>query len=105
MGVYKRGEIWYARYWTNGKEKSEAVGPKKRDAEDVLAKRRAQIREGKFFETAPGWMKPYSDILDRYLDYSVAFKRPRTYLLDRGVITRLRQELGEYQVRQLSPSR
>ena len=40
MGLIKIGRNWYIRYWVNGKEKKEVVGPSKRAAELALAKRK-----------------------------------------------------------------
>jgi hypothetical protein len=80
VGVYKRGKVFYVRYWLpqpdgTRKEKSEAVSPSKALAKQVLAKRTMQIREGKFFacEEARDW--PYSRLLNRYLEYSRTAKK------------------------------
>jgi hypothetical protein len=55
MGLYKRknkdsSTTWYAQYFAYGKRIREAVGPSNRQADLVLAKRKAAIREGKFFD-------------------------------------------------------
>ena len=47
----------------------EAIGPSKRRAELALAKRRTEIKEGKFFDKAPaGWAMPYAELIERYLE-------------------------------------
>lgn len=43
-------EQWYISYYVNGRKFIEAAGTQKKFAEDALAKRKVQIREGKFFE-------------------------------------------------------
>ena len=46
-GLMKRGNTWYIRYQHEGKDKWEAIGPSKRQAELVLAKRKIEIFTGK----------------------------------------------------------
>jgi integrase len=108
MGVVKRvganGQVhYYIRYWVRGKEKWEAAGSSRRQAELALGKRRAQIREGKFFDVPPGLTWTYAQLLDRYLSYSHVAKKPRTAALDRQVATRLRPAFGALMLRELSP--
>lgn len=117
MGLVRRinkdGSItWYIRYAAppdgtrrTTRDKWEAIGPSKREAEAVLAKRKTQIREGKFFETSSGSLTSYSDLIDRYLTYSQTAKKPRTYKLDQGLARQLRAALGEYKLKDLSPAR
>lgn len=111
--VNKNGEtVWYIRYTAppdgtrrTTNDKWEAVGPSKREAEAVLAKRKTQIREGKFFEVSAGAHLPYSELIDRYLRYSKTAKKPRTYLLDLGLARQIRPALGEYKLKDLTPAR
>ena len=64
-GLLKRGAVWYIRYSFQGKDKGEAVGTSKRQAELVLAKRKTEIKEGQFFSTPKGLKWSYSQLLDR----------------------------------------
>jgi len=51
VGIYKRGKIWYIDYYDQyGKRHREAVGPNKRQAEQVLAKRKIEVAENKFLD-------------------------------------------------------
>jgi len=51
MGIYKRGKTWYIDYYDQfGKRHGEAVGPNKRQAEQVLAKRKIEVAENKFLD-------------------------------------------------------
>jgi integrase len=79
MGLYKRNDTWSIQYFANGKRVREAIGPSKRQAELVLAKRKADIREGRYFAPTE---KPlaFSVLADRYLqEYALLHKRPRSY--------------------------
>lgn len=73
MSVYKRGNTWYIDYYDQyGRRHRESVGRNKRQAEQVLAKRKAQVVENEFFdvkkrekitlaEMATIYMKNYSE--------------------------------------------
>jgi hypothetical protein len=55
MGLYKRAKkdgpaTWCIQYFANGQRIREVVGPSKREAALVLGKRKATVREGKFFD-------------------------------------------------------
>src|SRR5215510_2342380 len=83
MGLYKRqgktGPTWVIQYFAHGKRVREAIGPSKRQAELVLAKRKADIREGRYFAPTE---KPlaFSILADRYLkEYAALHKQPRSY--------------------------
>lgn len=48
-GLVKIGHKWYVRYSVNGKVRTEGVGPSREYARKVLAKRKTEILDGKFF--------------------------------------------------------
>ncbi len=50
MSLFKRGRTWYAEIRFGGKHHREAVGPRKEDAQAVLAKWKENIRHGRFPE-------------------------------------------------------
>lgn len=50
MGIYRRLDIYYVDYYANGRRKREKVGPNKKLAEAVLAKRQTQVTEKKFLD-------------------------------------------------------
>src|SRR5262245_24452303 len=86
MGLYKRinkdgPATWCIQYFANGKRIREAVGPSKREAEIVLGKRKAAIREGKFFDVRKETNIAFGVICARYLkEYAELHKKPRTYI-------------------------
>src|SRR5262245_28118406 len=78
MGLYKRGDTWTIQFFVGGRRVREAIGPSKRQAELVLAKRRADLREGRYF--APT-VKPlaFSVLAEHYLtEYAALHKKPRS---------------------------
>lgn len=48
-GVYKRGNTWCIRFAVNGREVREAVGPSRKLAVEVRAKRLLEVAEGRYF--------------------------------------------------------
>jgi len=50
MGAYKKGKNWYIDFYVNGQRKREMVGPSKKEAELVLGKRKAEVRENRYFD-------------------------------------------------------
>lgn len=86
MGLYKRANkdgsaTWCIQYFANGKRYREAIGPSKREAELVLGKKKALIREGKFFDVAKETPLGFGALCDRYLrEYAALHKKPRSYL-------------------------
>lgn len=78
--VYKRGNIWYIDFPTNGRRVREAVGENKRLAETVLGKRLAEVAEGKFLDIRKDAKIKFEDFVQEYL--SVHAKTKRTYHSD-----------------------
>ena len=96
MGVYKREQTWCIQYFANGKRRREAIGPSKREAENVLNKRKAEVREGRFFDLRKGDKLTFGEFLDRYLtEYSAHNKAPGTYRSDCLKASPLKAEFGD----------
>src|SRR5262245_39001570 len=94
-GLYKRGDTVYVRYTTpGGKRKWEAVSKSKRQAGLVLAKRRAEIKEQKYFPTPEGHSWTLNRLLDRYVEYSKVTKKASTCASDGYLLPHLRQAFG-----------
>ena len=109
MGLYKRQSkagpsTWCIQYFAHGKRIREAIGPSKREAELVLAKRKAEIREGKFFDTRKESTLTLPALLDRYLaEYAALHKKPRSYERDRFSAKTLRAFFGDRLLRDVTP--
>jgi len=67
-----RNKIYIIDYYLpDGTRKRETIGPNKRDALDVLAKRRTQIREGKWFELEKESRIYFRELSEKFLkEYS-----------------------------------
>ncbi len=68
MGVLKRNNNWWIDYYFKGRRKREKIGPSKREAEIVLGKRKAQIREGKFFNVQRQNKVKFEEFTEIYLE-------------------------------------
>ena len=109
MGLYKRqtsagSPCWYIQYFFNGKRRREAIGPSKREAELVLGKRKAAIREGKFFDVRKENDMSFSVLADRYLkEYAQDHKKPRSYQRNVTSTKVLKAFFGETAIKTISP--
>ncbi len=70
-------ENWYIRYRANGKDCIEAAGPSRRFGEDVLAKRKVEIREGTVFRRKADIS--WSDVRTMFLEWAKANVKDNTY--------------------------
>jgi integrase len=108
MGLYKRqtrtGTTWCIQYFANGKRVREAIGPSKRQAELVLAKRKADVREGRYFAPIE---KPlaFSVLVDRYVnEHAALHKKPRSYLRNVASAKVLKDYFGETLITNIQPA-
>jgi integrase len=86
----KDGTItWVVRVKHQGREIVRSVSPSKREAQNVEAKLKSQIREPKFFDVPPGAKWTYDQSLDRYLEYGKVAKRPGTSTFDHQIAKHL----------------
>jgi integrase len=103
MGLYKRNGTWCVQYFAHGKRVREAIGPSKRQAELVLAKRKADIREGRYFAPTERPLA-FSVLLDRYLrEYVAVHRKPRSYLRYVAAAKVLTGYFGEKLVKNVRP--
>ncbi|MGE0827175.1 MAG: hypothetical protein AB7G75_28515 [Candidatus Binatia bacterium] len=104
MGLIKRGDTWHIRYTVpGGKRKWEAVGTSKRQAELVLAKRKTEIKEQKYFPTLEGYAWTVNQLFDRYVEYSKVTKKPSTCDSDGYLLPHLRKAFGELLLKDITP--
>lgn len=93
MGVRKKGGSWFIDYRVEGRRKREKIGPSKRLADAVLAKRRTEIAEGRFLDRKKTPKIRFEDFASEYLEYSEANKR--NYGRECGLRERARHRRGE----------
>ena len=78
MGVYKRGETYYISYCHNGKRIREAMGKNKATAEAVLARKKLDLRAGKYSDPAERPQIPFSQACDDYMKAEAHLKGQET---------------------------
>lgn len=93
MAVYRRGGNWYIDFTFHGQRIREMIGPSRKTAQAVIAKRKAEIAEGKFLDIRkePDPIKFY-DFAKEYLQWSKANKKPSTYNRDLSLMRQLNKE-------------
>jgi integrase len=74
MGTYQRGNSWWIEYKYKKKRYREAVGPDENLAIDVLAKRKVEIRENRFFPDKQKDVDPirFHDFAKEFLEWAKA---------------------------------
>ncbi len=95
------GRIWYIDYHVKGERVRELVSPSRKFAEDVLAKRKTQIKEGKFFETNRKEVHTLQEIANDFLEYSRNNKR--SYDRDLGIVSTLISFFGDRKLEEITP--
>ena len=98
MAVYQRGGQWWIELRYRGKRFREAIGPDEDLARDVLAQRRVEIRENRFFPDKvkePDPVKFY-DFAKQYLEWAKANKKPSGY---QKLVSLMRQVNREFETR------
>jgi len=106
MGLYRRGKSWYVLWYADGIRHREAIGPSKRMAENVLAKRKADLREGRFFDLpASSSGVTFRELSDRYArDHATPYKSPTTIEGDRSRFTALVGAFGPRRLSRIKPA-
>ena len=104
MSVFKKGNAWYVDYYVDGRRKREAAGPNKREAEAILAKRKTQVREGKFFDVRREGRTTFDELAKMYIElHSRVNKRPRTHQRDLVSLVHLQNDFGGMRLADISP--
>lgn len=83
MSIYQRGENWYIDFRFKGQRIRESIGPSRRDAEKVIAKRKTEIIENRFLDIRKD-PEPvtFHDFAKEYLQWAKANKKSSTYSRD-----------------------
>ncbi len=80
MAIYKRGKNWYIDFTFKGQRIRESIGPSRKGAEKVIAKKKAEIAENKFLDVRkePDPVK-FHEFAKEYLTWAKANKKPSSY--------------------------
>ena len=102
MGLVKRGKYWCMRFTYHGRQVRRSTGTSdRRLAEAILGKVRAQIVEGRFFETLEEKTRTFEELMARYLAEHAAKKsQPRHY---QGYVNNLTAFFGGRTLAEITP--
>ncbi len=75
MAIYKKDKIWYIDFYVDGKRKREAIGPNRKMAERVLAKRKVQVAENRYLDIQKQSKVTFEHLAAQYMDYARVNKR------------------------------
>lgn len=103
MAVYQRGKNWYIDFTFHGQRVREMIGPSRKTAQAVIAKRKAEIAENRFLDVRkdPEPIKFY-DFAKEYLQWAKANKKPSTYRRDVSLMQGLEAEFKDKSVQEIS---
>jgi integrase len=114
MAVYKRGDNWYVDFTFKGEEVRESIGPSRRDAEKVIAKKKTEIVENKYLDIRkePDPVE-FHDFAKEYLQWARTNKKRSSYerdvytmrLLDKEFESKTIQEITTWQIEKFKSRR
>ena len=105
MGLYKRNEVWYYTIYVNHRRirKSTDTG-NKRLAQDIYAKARVEVREGKYFQKDQGNKKMFKDMADKYMAEYAREKAAGSVERDETSLKHLLPVFGVSYLSQITPT-
>jgi len=103
MAVYQRGKNWYIDFMFHGQRIREMIGPSRKGAEKVIAKKKAEIAENKFLDVRkePEAIKFY-DFAKEYLQWAKANKKPSSYVRDLSLMRQLNSEFENKSIQEIT---
>jgi len=101
MAVTKRGNTWYIDYYAGGRRYREVIGPNRKLADRVLAKRLVEVAEGRFLDVKEQPTTTFDEIAELFLAYSRTNKL--SYERDERSIALLRGSFGGKLLDQIRP--
>ncbi len=93
MALYRRDENWFIDYRANGRRIREKIGPNKKLAESVLAKRKLELAEKKFLDVRKVSRETFRSFAQKYLDWVQG--RIRSISQERTYLRRLNETFGD----------
>ena len=103
MSIYQRGENWDIDFTFKGKRIRESIGPSRKGAEKVIAKRKAEIAENKFLDKRkePDPIK-FHEFGKEYLQWAKTNKKPSSWNRELSTMRRLDKEFGEKTIQEIT---
>jgi integrase len=101
--IYLRGNNWYADFTFHGKRQRFMIGPSRKGAEAVIAKKKAEIAEGKFLDVQKQ-LKPieFHAFAVEYLAWAKANKKPLSVKQNIYQLRKLEEEFGGKNLHELT---
>jgi len=93
MGVYQRGDNWYIDFTFKGQRVRESIGPSRKGAEKVIAKKKAEIAENKYLDIRkdPDPVT-FHEFCKQYVQWAKANKKASTISKDISIMRLLDKE-------------
>ena len=66
-GIHSDNGTYCIQFFVDGKRHRQRIGPNLRQAEAVLGKKRAEIREGRFFDAPKRTTATFDDLANEYM--------------------------------------
>ena len=114
MATYQRGKNWYIDFTFKGRRIRECIGPSRKGAEKVIAKKKAEIAENKFLDKREE-LEPikFYDFAKEYIEWAKANKKDSSYkreisrmrALDKEFGTKTLQEITTWQIEKYKAGR
>ncbi len=103
MAIYQRGKNCYIDFTFKGQRIRESIGPSRKGAAKVIAKKKAEIAENKYLDIRkePQPIK-FHDFAKEYLQWSRANKKPSSWNREISTMRRLDKEFGEKTFQQIT---
>jgi integrase len=101
-GIFYQKGAYNILYYVEGKRYRQRIGPNLRQAEAVLGKKRAEIREGRFFEKAKRVTTTFDQLASAYLPY--ARQNKRSWRRDQTSILKLTAAFGGKKLTDITPA-
>jgi hypothetical protein len=98
---YDRGAYWL-QYLVNGQRFRDRIGPNLRETEAVLRKRRAAIRENRFFEKRQSVTTTFDELSAAYLLY--ARQNKRSWAREATSLNELKEVFGGKRLADITPA-
>ena len=105
MSLYQRGDNWYMDFTFHGHRVREMIGPSRKGAEKVIAKRKAEIAENKFLDVRkdPDPIK-FHEFAKEYLPIALANRKQSEKIKQRelSIMRTLDREFGEKNIAEIT---
>jgi integrase len=103
MSIYKRGGNWYIDFTFKGQRIRESIGPSRKGAEKVIAKKKAEIAENKFLDVRkdPDPIT-FHEFAKEYLAWSKANKKPLTVRCEIFFVREFEEEFGSTNIQEIT---